>query len=162
MRLGDIAIVYDGPHATPKKIKSGSVFLGISNLDHGRIDLASHDCISEEEFIKWTKRILPKEGDFVFSYETRLGEAALIPKGLKCCLGRRMGLIRPIDNRLNTKYLLYLWLSPQMKKRIEEQKIHGSTVERISIKELPNWEIPLPPLPEQERIAGLMSAYDDK
>ena len=31
--------IYDGPHATPKKTRHGPIFLGISNLTHGRLDL---------------------------------------------------------------------------------------------------------------------------
>jgi len=37
--IGEIAEVYDGPHATPKKIESGPYFLSISSLDKGRLNL---------------------------------------------------------------------------------------------------------------------------
>jgi len=94
-RLGDLVEVYDGPHATPEKTTAGPIFLGISNLVGGRLDLSEAEHLSEEDFVRWTRRVTPQAGDVVFSYETRLGEAALIQQGLRCCLGRRMGILRP-------------------------------------------------------------------
>ena len=36
VNLGDIAGIFDGPHATPKKTEDGPVFLGISNLNQSQ------------------------------------------------------------------------------------------------------------------------------
>ena len=85
VRIGDIAEVFDGPHATPKKIDVGPFFLSISSLENGQLDLSKSAHISDEQFEKWTRRVTPREGDVLFSYETRLGEAALMPGGIKEC-----------------------------------------------------------------------------
>ena len=79
VNLGDIAEIFDGPHATPKKTEDGPVFLGISNLVNGRIDISTAEHLSDSDYATWTKRVIPQPGDIVFSYETRLGEAAAIP-----------------------------------------------------------------------------------
>ena len=97
VKVGEVCEVFDGPHATPKRTIDGPIFFCISSLDTGRIDLGQSDHVSEEDFVQWTKRVTPESGDVVFSYETRLGEAGLIPPGLRCCLGRRMGLLRIKD-----------------------------------------------------------------
>ena len=47
--LGDIVEIFDGPHATPKKTEWGPIFLGISNLVSGRLDLAKTEHLSEED-----------------------------------------------------------------------------------------------------------------
>ena len=60
--------IFDGPHATPKKTDAGPIFLGISNLANGRLDLVDAERLSEEDFIKWTRRVVPGSGDVVFSY----------------------------------------------------------------------------------------------
>ena len=93
--IGSISQLFDGPHATPKKTQSGPVFLGISSLQRGQLDLSNTEHLSEEDFAKWTRRVAPQADDIVFSYETRIGEVASIPAGLRCCLGRRMALLRP-------------------------------------------------------------------
>ena len=129
--------IYDGPHATPKKVESGPIFLGISNLSNGRLDLSNTDHLSEEDFLKWTRRVTPRENDVVFSYETRLGEAALLPPEIKCCLGRRMALMRPDISKVDPQFLLYSYLSPDFQGTIQARTIYGSTVNRIALVEFP-------------------------
>ncbi|MDQ1255208.1 MAG: type restriction enzyme subunit, partial [Euryarchaeota archaeon] len=100
--------LYDGPHATPKPSSSGPVFLGIKNVtEDGRLDLSQIRNISEDEFPKWTKRVLPAAGDIVFSYEATLNLYAMIPKGFQGCLGRRLALIRPDTKVVDPKFLYY-------------------------------------------------------
>jgi type I restriction enzyme S subunit len=159
--VGDVCKVFDGPHATPTRLDSGPVFLGITSLNKGRIDLSTSDHLSEEDFIKWTRRVTPQEGDVVFSYETRLGEAAIIPEGLRCCLGRRMGLMRPDPEKLDSRFLLYYYLGPEFQNVIRERTIHGSTVERIALIEFPKFPIRIPPLPSQRAIASVLGTLDD-
>ena len=160
--LKEVCDIYDGPHATPPKLDSGLIFLGISSLGfNGRIDPIHFEYVSEEHYKKWTRRIEPRYQDIVFSYETKLGVAAIIPKGFRCCLGRRMGLLRPKDN-IDPRFLLYVYLAPEFQKTIHERTYHGSTVNRIPLKEMPNFPISIPSLPEQKAIAAVLSSLDDK
>lgn len=160
--IADIADVYDGPHATPKKIDKGAYFLNISGLANGRLDLSKSAFISDEDFDKWTKRVIPEAGDILFSYETRLGEAAMMPDGIKGCLGRRMGLLRPKKDLIVSEYLLYAFLSPEFQEVIRSRTIHGATVERLSIKEVPQFPLDVPPLTDQRKIANILSKLDRK
>lgn len=162
-RLGEICDIFDGPHATPKKTAVGPIFLGISSLEQGRLNLAESECVSEEDFKKWTKRITPQPGDVVFSYETRLGEAAIIPEGLRCCLGRRMGLLRPKRDIVDPYFLLYFYLSPVFQELIRQMTVHGSTVDRIPLIEMPNWQVEIPEdIDLQRAIAGTAKVLDEK
>jgi type I restriction enzyme, S subunit len=154
--------IYDGPHATPKKVESGPIFLGISNLSNGRIDLSITEHLSESDFVRWTKRVTPKEDDIVFSYETRLGEAALVPRGIKCCLGRRMALMRPDLSKVDPQFLLYAYLSPNFQETIQSRTIYGSTVNRIALTEFPSYPIKIPPLSIQKEISSLLGNLDRK
>lgn len=160
--IGEIAEIYDGPHATPKKIENGYYFLSISSLLNGKLDLSKSSRICEEDYKKWTKRIVPIEGDLLFSYETRLGEAALMPANLQACLGRRMGLLRPNLNFVRSDFLLFAWLSPEFQKVIKQNTITGATVERIALSELSDFPILLPSLLEQEKIVKILTKLDQK
>jgi len=162
MKIGDISEVFDGPHATPKKIDVGPYFLSISSLEQGQLDLSKSAHLSEEQFIKWTKRVTPQEGDVLFSYETRLGEAALMPAGVTACLGRRMGLLRPDRTKVLPEYLLYAYLSPAFQQEIKKRTIHGATVERIALRELPDFNIRVPTLGEQEKVVANLNAINGK
>lgn len=160
--IAEIAEIFDGPHATPKKTESGPWFLSISSLNRGQLDLSQSAHLSEEDFIKWTRRVTPRSGDLLFSYETRLGEAALMPDGLRACLGRRMGLLRPKKEKVSPHFLLYAYLGPDFQNTIQERCVHGATVDRIPLTEMGKWPISLPPREEQEAIASLLRALDDK
>jgi type I restriction enzyme S subunit len=153
---------FDGPHATPTPSEYGPVFLGIKNIkEGGGIDLNEIRHISENEFSNWTKRVVPREDDLVFSYEATLHRYALIPHGFRGCLGRRMALIRVNKEVVDPRFLYYHFLSPYWRAFIETVKVAGSTVDRISIISFPKYRIDLPDLLTQKKIASILSAYDD-
>ncbi|MEU3241777.1 restriction endonuclease subunit S [Streptomyces sp. NPDC006875] len=160
--IGDIATVFDGPHATPRKTETGPWFLSISSLDKGRLNLAESAHVSEEDFATWTRRVTPEQGDVLFSYETRLGEAALMPGGIRACLGRRMAILRPKRTAVDPQFLLYSYLAPEFQDTIAMRRIHGATVDRISLASLPSWPIRIPALAEQRAIVSVLASFDDK
>lgn len=160
--IGDVATVFDGPHATPKKTETGPWFLSISSLDKGRLNLAESAHVTEDDFAKWTRRVTPQEGDVLFSYETRLGEAALMPEGIRACLGRRMGILRPKREAVDPMFLLYAYLGPEFQETIAARRIHGATVDRIPLVSLPTWPIRLPGLAGQRAVVAVLGALDNK
>ncbi|MGV0993777.1 MAG: restriction endonuclease subunit S [Mycobacterium sp.] len=161
-RFGELGKLFDGPHATPKRLTEGPFFLNISSLKSGRLDLAESDRISEDDFANWVRRVTPEEGDLLFSYETRLGEAALMPSGLRACLGRRMALLRPDQTRVDPVFLLHFYLSPQFQRIIAANTIHGATVPRIGLATMPNWEIEIPTYECQRTVSDRLHALQSR
>lgn len=158
-----ICEIYDGPHATPKKTLNGPVYLGIDAItDDGKINSKEFSHLSEEDYIKWTKRVTPQFGDIVFSYEATLGRYALIPKEFNGCLGRRLAVIRNISSAINTKWLYYYFRSPEWTQFIQSKTIKGSTVNRISIEDFPTYTVPKLPLKQQNQMVRILSSIDDK
>jgi type I restriction enzyme S subunit len=156
--IGEVAEVFDGPHATPKTVDAGPVFLGISALRDGKINLGETRHVTPEDFQHWTRRVKPQTDDVVFSYETRLGQAAIIPSGLECCLGRRMGLVRVNRKRLDPQFFVYQYISPPFREFLDSKTVRGATVDRIALKEFPSFPINLPRLDEQELIADQLES----
>lgn len=154
--------LFDGPHATPKPSNNGPVFLGIKNVtDDGRLDLSDIRHIAEDDFQRWTKRVEPRLGDLVFTYEATLNRYALIPEGFRGCLGRRMALIRPNPNKVDVRFLLFYFFSDAWRAVIKKNMLTGATVDRIPLTTFPDFPVSVPPLPVQQRIAGILSAYDE-
>ncbi|MDQ0593937.1 type I restriction enzyme S subunit [Chryseobacterium ginsenosidimutans] len=152
---------YDGPHATPKESENGGIFLGIKNIDeNGKLDLTNIRYISNEDMPKWTKRVIPKHKDIVFSYEATLHRYAIIPKGFHGCLGRRMALLR-VNENADYRFIYYYMLAPIWRKEIEGKILNGATVDRIPISNFLDFKIQLPPLDTQRKIANILSGYDD-
>jgi type I restriction enzyme S subunit len=154
--FGRLGTLFDGPHATPTRTTEGPYFLNISSLKSGRLDLAESDHVSELDFSKWTRRVTPQAGDLLFSYETRLGEAALMPNGVRACLGRRMALLRPDRGRITPEFLLHFYLSPTFQRTIAERTIHGATVARIGLATMGEWNVDVPEMEEQQGIAATL------
>jgi type I restriction enzyme S subunit len=154
--------IYDGPHATPKPSDEGPIFLGIQNVtEEGRLDFSDIRHVSETEFPIWTKRVKPQKDDIVFSYEATLHRYARIPDGFEGCLGRRMALVRPDPQKVNPRFLLFYFLSPIWRAKMDAITITGATVNRIPLTTFPVTEVSIPGLNAQNAIAETLSAYDD-
>ncbi len=138
--------LYDGPHATPKPSDEGPVFLGIGNLtESGRLDLADVRHIAEEDFGHWTKRVCPQPGDIVFTYEATLNRYAIIPRGFRGCLGRRLALIR-VDPKASSNLFLYcMFFSPTWREVVAQNTLSGATVDRIPLSKFPQFPVTIPP-----------------
>ncbi|MEE4490067.1 restriction endonuclease subunit S [Streptomyces sp. BE230] len=156
--IGDLATLFDGPHATPQKTSEGPWFLSISSLKGGYLDLAESAHLSEDDFPRWTRRVQPQAGDVLFSYETRLGDAALMPAGVRGSLGRRMAVLRSKSASLSGALLLHAYLAPAFQEEIKRRTIHGATVDRLPLKEMPGWRIQLPPTGDRERLSAKLDA----
>jgi len=153
--------LFDGPHATPPPADEGPIFLGIKNItEDGRLDFAEVRHISEEHYSDWTRRVAPRPGDIVFTYEATLNRYAIIPQGFRGCLGRRLALIRPNPAKVDTHFLFYYFFGDAWRRIISKHTLAGATVDRIPLTTFPQFEIVLPPLPTQHKIAAILSAYD--
>lgn len=157
----EVAEVFDGPHATPSKTDDGPWYLSISSLNGGRFDLSRSAHLSEADLPRWTKRVAPRPGDTLFSYETRLGEAAYWEYDFPAALGRRMGLLRPKLGIVEPRYLMYAYLGPQFQEVIRQKTLSGATVERIPVGEMPAWPVLLPSLGTQRTILDIVGSVDD-
>lgn len=137
--------LFDGPHATPPESDGGAIFLGIKNFTPTSLDLTDVRYISERDYPRWTKRVVPAAGDIVFTYEATLGFFALIPPGIRCCLGRRTALIRPRSDSRDSHFLLEWFVAPPFQEFLRAHRQPGSTVDRIWLKDFPGYPVLRPP-----------------
>jgi type I restriction enzyme S subunit len=72
-----------------------------------------------------------------------------------------MALVRANQDQVSERFLYYTFLSDSWRSFIDANKLTGATVDRISITDFPDYQVPIPPLPTQRRIASILSAYDD-
>jgi type I restriction enzyme S subunit len=158
--LGQIAEVFDGPHATPRKTATGPWYLSISSLENGRFNLASSAHIGEDQYGTWVRRVAPRLGDTMFSYETRLGQAAYWDRDEPAALGRRMGLLRPKESEVDPRFLTLAYLGPEFQSLIRTKTVSGGTVDRIPIANMASWPISIPSIPEQRRIVNVLDSFD--
>jgi restriction endonuclease S subunit len=90
-----------------------------------------------------------------------LGAPAFAPDGVRCLHNQRLGKIVDVDEtRLNRRFLYYVFNHPQFREAVKATA-SGSTVKHTSPSRIGDFEIALPPLGVQHRIASILGAYDD-
>ncbi len=152
----------DCEHKTAPYVESSEYFVvRTNNVKSGVLDYTDIKCTSFEGFEEWTKRAVPKFGQILFTREAPAGESCLVPKGKKVCLGQRMVLLIPNDAHSDGVFLSYVLQSRTGTFEIQKYVI-GTTVTRINIADIKKIVVTGPSLPEQQKIAGFLSAVDEK
>lgn len=99
---------------------------------------------------------LLNEGDIIISARGTVGELAILGEPMafnQSCYGLRA-------NKTSENGFIYYLLKYKLVKL--KSFAHGSVFDTITTETLKNLEIVLPPLPQQQKIASILSALDDK
>ncbi len=162
MQLNDICeLIVDCEHKTAPTQDSGYPSIRTPNIGRGFFILDGVNRVSEETYRLWSRRATPQPGDLIMAREAPVGNVAMIPVGLKPCLGQRTLLIRPNRAHVEPAFLSYLLNGPYVQSLIQA-KTNGATVSHLNMKDVRTLQLPpLPTLPIQHRIAGILSAYDE-
>ena len=95
-----------------------------------------------------------RKDDILISVRAPVGELNIA--NTDCCIGRGVGAIRPLS--ANRDFVYYTLLNARNSLASVSQ---GSTFDAINGKELRNLPLLIPPLPEQEQIAVILSSVDE-
>jgi type I restriction enzyme, S subunit len=131
--------------------ESGIPIIRTTNVRDRQICMPGMKYVDEGTYDFWARRCPPQSGDIIFTREAPMGEAAIIPEGMVCCLGQRTMLIRSMHQFINIKYLLIALTEPRLLERASTSAI-GSTVKHLRVGDVEELNIPLPPFAEQKRI----------
>ena len=159
--LNDIANVVDCEHKTAPTEKTGYPSIRTPNIGRGRLILEGVNRVSKKTYDLWARRAIPQTHDLILAREAPVGNVAIIPNGLKVCLGQRTVLIQPDRKNVNPHYLTYLLLGNEIQGRFKSVST-GATVAHLNVRDIRDLPLPeLPPLETQRKIAAILSAYDD-
>jgi type I restriction enzyme S subunit len=152
----------DCDHRTPPPSASGFPYIAIPQLKHGRLDLSDVRYITREHFLDWTRKAKPRPYDVILSRRCNPGETAAVPPGLECALGQNLVLLRADGRRVFPPFLRWLVRSPCWWEQIGEFINVGAVFDSLKCADIPNFELPLPPIPQQKAIAAVLGTLDDK
>ena len=153
--------IVDCPHSTPKFLDSGVLCARNFNIRSGIYVREPASYTSEAEYLERIKRLIPQEGDVLFSREAPIGEACLIPPDTRLSLGQRMMLLRVNSLMLDAYFLVQsFYVTPLRTKMLSLGR--GATAKHLNVRDVKQLEIPIPPLNEQQEISEILQACDTK
>lgn len=154
--------VIDCPHSTPKWLESGIRAIRNYNLNGAHFDFSKASYVDEVTYLDRTRRAKPEVNDIIISREAPMGTVAIVPEGLKCCLGQRLVLLKVNKEKCNPHYLLYTLMSEYVQKQIRKVDVTGSIVSNLNIPELKELVIPVYERKYQDKVALSLMVIDKK
>jgi type I restriction enzyme S subunit len=106
------------------------------------------------------KRSKVTKGDLLLSIAGYVGEVAIVPNWIgEANITQTTARIRCNEEILSSRYLLY-FLQSDNGREISKKFSKGSAQSGLNLADIAKFEIPLPPLPEQKKIAEILSRID--
>jgi len=165
VRLGEYCNVFSGyAFKSDDFCNNGILVVKIGNLQNGSIVFNAKESFFPREKINddMSKFIL-NEGDILIALTgATTGKISLVPKSVNgALLNQRVGKFSFYNDSLYKSFVMYYFITDEFQNHIKIN-IMQSAQGNISPKQIETFPIPLPPLPEQQKIASILSAIDEK
>ena len=161
VKLGNIApIITKG--ATPTTYgyafeTEGIRFVKIENIQGEKIIHGSITSFISQEANDFQKRSQLQAGDLLFSIAGTIGEVCVVTEDdLPANINQALAIIRGFDKYVSSNFLGFLFIS--FVADTVKAKARGGTLNNISLGDLKQFLIPVPPLAEQRRIVAKLDA----
>jgi type I restriction enzyme S subunit len=165
VRLGEISkTITKGTTPTTygfSYVNDGINFIKIESIDENgnfiiekfeHIDKKTNDYLSRSKL---------EEGDILFSIAGALGRVVIIEKSvLPANTNQALAIIRLKEKKETTIKFLKFYLTSFLIQNYIENILVKSAQSNLTLKDINNFLIPFPPLPEQQRIAEILSQID--
>ena len=133
----------------------GIPFLRVQNIENGKVIYERGTLYIDRRTHEALKRSHIKASDVLISIAGTIGRAALVPEdapSLNC--NQAVAIVRPTQEIFRP--FLRFWLeSPGAQRQMRASVVTG-TISNLSLTQLGNLQVPLPPLAEQRRIAEIL------
>jgi len=166
IRLGEISSKI-GSGATPRGGKESYKTEGISlirsmNVYDSEFDYSGLAYIDEDQ-AKSLNNVRVEEDDVLLNITgASVARCCLVPKNvLPARVNQHVAIVRIRKTQADPYYVHYCLISPRYKDSLLSIAQGGATREALTKEKIEEFRIPLPPLPTQQKIAAILSAYDD-
>ena len=162
-KLEDICSqITDGKHGDcQNEPNSGFYFLSCKDVVDGKLNYGGARQITQADFLDTHRRTKFAPADVLIPNSGTIGRMALAPDNeltRRTTFQKSVAILKPIASRVEPSFLYYA-LQSDIRRLIE---FAGGTAQKnLLLRDLRAFEIGLPPIPVQRRIAGVLSAYDD-
>ncbi|MEX5609203.1 restriction endonuclease subunit S [Pseudomonas protegens] len=156
-------LVTDGKHGDCEdEENSGYYFLSSKDLRDGRLHYDKPRQITYSDFLATHRRTNLEPGDILLANcgasIGRVGLAQADPRICKTTFQKSVSVIKANTNIVDNRFLYYFVCH---KSALLIRLGNGAAQPNLLIGDLKRIEVPVPPLPLQQRIADILSAYDE-
>ena len=141
---------------------TGAKFIRMTNLRRGSIwlDLSDLKFVNIQSDSSDGKRTSLQTGDILMSITAELGKIGWVHQGLgEAYINQHTALIRLKENRSSSMFVAYLLSSQEMNSKINRLNDSGAKA-GLNLPTIRSIPLNLPPLPEQKKIAQILSTWD--
>lgn len=146
--------IVDGAHFTPTYVDEGVPFLRVTDIQSKLIDRNNIKFIPQSEHDELINRCKPKQGDLLLSKNGTIGIPKIIDWDWEFSIFVSLCLIK-LKPILDVRFVSYFFMSHEIKEQIYGQ-IKQSTVINLHLDKIENFELALPLLGEQSKIANFL------
>jgi type I restriction enzyme, S subunit len=161
LKMAGVSLI-DCDHRTPSATDAGYPYVAIPQLKDGHITLDGVRRISESDYADWTKKLAPQANDVIVVRRCNSGQSAYIPPGLKCAIGQNLVVLRADGTRVLPQYLRWLVRGSEWWSEVGKYINVGAVFDSLRCRDIPNFELPIPSLKEQQEISATLAALDDR
>ena len=152
----------DCDHRTPPAAAEGFPYIAIPQLKDGHVDLNGVRRIAPADYVEWTKKLKPRAHDVIVVRRCNSGDSALVPPGLECAIGQNLVVLRSNGAAIEPRFLRWLVRGPDWWGQVAKFINVGAVFDSLRCRDIPNFELTVPPLADQREIAELLNALDDR
>lgn len=153
--------VLDGTHFSPKSNDGPFRYITSKNIRNDGLDLDNCNYISEEEHRKIFKRCPVQFGDLLLTKDgANTGNCCQNTLKEEFSLLSSVAVLKAANEKVDNRYLLQSLKSPRGQSEIKNA-MAGQAITRITLEKIKNFVFPFPPLPQQRKIAAILSTWDE-
>ncbi len=146
---------------TPNYVIEGIPFISSKNISQDFLDLNDINYISLDEYNRISNNCKPQKGDILFTrVGSNLGHPVIFETDEKLAIFVSLGYLR-INNSINNEFVKH-WMNSHSFWNQVKTKIAGSSKMNLNIGWLENFNIYLPSLDYQKKIASFLNLIEDR
>ncbi len=154
--------ITDGTHKSPKTTEKGYPYITVRDVtDKNIIDFNNCEFVNEVDFqILKNGNCAPMENDVLFSKDGTVGKVTVVDYQKDFVILSSLAILRP-SNELNSFFLFYTMKSPKFFEFAQSKKT-GAAIKRVVLRTIKEFELPLPPLPIQQKVVTYLDEITNK
>lgn len=152
----------DCDHRTPPAAEAGYPYIAIPQLTDGHVDIRDARRITREHFEEWTKKLRPREHDVIVSRRCNPGVSAVVSRDLQCAIGQNLVVLRSDGTWIEPQFLRWLARGDDWWEQVRKYLNVGAVFDSLKCRDIPNFEILVPPKDAQTAICELLDCLDSR